>query len=162
MKTLVGLLMISCLAIAGCGDDGHHHHDGDAHLFCQGDEETLVADLTRLGDQGVFQVTILDWEPDPLVVGNNSFTIAVTDAAGVPVDGITFDVVETWQRVHDHGTPVAPVVTPLANVGEFQIDDMNVIHTGSWLFRFGPTDGVDSDFVEFNFGVACPPDDHAH
>ncbi len=162
MRKLALLLGLTVFAFAGCGDDhDHNHDDGEAHLFCQGDEQTLVAGMTTLGDQGVFNVTILDWGPDPLIVGNNSFTIAITDALDAPVDGITFDMVQTWARVHNHGTPVVPVVTPLANTGEFQIDDLNVIHTGSWLFQFAPSDGVNADYVEFNFGVACPPD-HNH
>jgi len=155
------VLMLAVLALplaAACGDDGHHHDDGEGHLFCQGDEEVLTTGMSKLGDSGLFKVHLLDWAPDPLLVGNNSFTIEVTDDQDVPVDGITFDTLETWQRVHDHGTPVVAVVTAGANVGEWQVDDMNVIHTGSWLFRFGPNDGTNSDFIEFNFGIECPPD----
>lgn len=155
MRSLLLVLTVCLPLIAACGD-GHDHHHGDEHLFCQGDEQTISAGLTQLGDEGVFAIEILDWAPDPLIVGNNSFTIRVTDPAGTPADGITFDVAETWQRVHDHGTPVTATVTPLANPGEFQIDDLNVIHTGSWLFRFAPTDGVDADLVVFNFGIQCP------
>jgi hypothetical protein len=157
MKRLSVLLIASLLVVAACGDDGHHHHEGDEHLFCQGDEDTIAVGLSRLGEDGNFKIEILDWDPDPLIVGNNSLTLLVTDDQDVPVDGITFDTAETWQRVHDHGSPVVPVITELANVGEFQIDDLNVIHTGSWLFRFGPTDGVVSDYIVFNFGVQCPP-----
>jgi len=34
------------------------HHDDEAHLFCQGDEQTLVANMVGVGDQGNFNVTI--------------------------------------------------------------------------------------------------------
>jgi hypothetical protein len=101
-------------------------------------------------------VHILSTDPATLAVDNNTFVLRVTDPNDTPVDGITFDVAETWQRVHDHGTPVVAVVTPLANTGEFEISMMNVIHTCSWLFRFGPNDGTNDDYVVFNFGVQCP------
>jgi hypothetical protein len=155
MRSLIALVMLVSVA-AACGDDGHDHdHDGE-HLLCQGDEETFTPGMSKLGDNGFFKLHILSIAPDPLAVDNNTFTVRVTDPSDTPVDGITFDVAETWQRVHDHGTPVVSVVTPLANTGEFEISPLNVIHTGSWLFRFGPNDGTNADYVVFNFGVQCP------
>lgn len=155
-KLIIGACAAALLA-AACGDD--HHHEGDEHLYCQGDEQTLVAGVSQLGDNGIYKITIQSWDPDPLIVGNNSLTILVTDPNDNPVD-VTLDVAETWQRIHDHGTPVVSIITPLSGTGEFQIDDLNIIHTGSWLFRFAPTDGTDSDFVVFNFGIQCPADPH--
>lgn len=153
-SVLASMLALSLLA--ACGDDGHDHdHDGD-HLLCQGDEETLTPGLSKLGANGFFKVHILSTDPSPLAVDDNTFVVRVTDPNDTALDGITFDVVETWQRVHDHGTPVVAQVTALANTGEFQVDKMNVIHTGSWLFRFGPNDGTNADSIEFNFGIECP------
>ena len=155
MRPALALLLLA----AACHDHGDHSHgDDDAHLYCQGDEDTLSRGLTRAGENGDLQVRIDDYTPDPLMVGDNSFTITVLDAAGDPVDGATLDYAESWQRIHDHGTPIEVVITAGDSPGELTVEHMNVIHTGSWLFRFAPNDGTVSDFVEFNFGIQCPPD----
>ena len=160
MRTV--LASLAALALAACHGHGdghdHDHGDEDAHLFCQGDEETATAGMAKLGTQGSYQVRIDSFTPDPLLVGDNSFNITILDANGDPVDGATLDLAETWQRVHDHGTPIEVSITEGANPGELTIDQMNVVHTGSWLFRFAPASGGTSDFVEFNFGIECPPD----
>jgi hypothetical protein len=112
----------------------------------------------RRSRQGSLQIRIDDYTPDPRIVGDNSLTITILDAAGDPVDGATLELAETWQRIHDHGTPIETTITAGANPGELVVDQMNIVHTGSWLFRFAPAAGGNSDFVEFNFGVECPPD----
>lgn len=148
---------------SACHDHGDHDHgDDDAHLYCQGDEDPLSAGMVGAGTNGDLQLRIDKYTPDPLIVGDNSFTVTVVDDAGDPVDGATIDMAETWQRVHDHGTPIEPVITAGEDPGAFTVAQMNVIHTGSWLFRFAPTDGNGTaDFVEFNFGIECPPDPDA-
>lgn len=148
------LFVLGILATLSCGD-GHDHEHGDVdHESCLGDEEEPQG-ASKLGEEGRFKVHILATEPAPLLVGNNSFTIRITDPEDNPVEGVTFDILETWQRLHNHGSPVVPQTTALEDPGEFQIDDLNVIHPGSWLFRFGPRAGDQSDFIEFNFGVEC-------
>lgn len=158
MNQIAAALCLLILPAVACDGHDHDHGDGDAHLFCQGDEEAITANMSKTGTMNNFKVHILSWNPDPLVVGNNVFNIRVTDTSDTAIDGISFDVTETWARVHDHGTPVTPTVTAGSGTGEFEIKDMNVVHTGSWLFRFGPNNGTLSDFVEFNFGIQCPPD----
>lgn len=152
------VLPLALLLAAECHDHGDHDHgDDDAHLFCQGDEDALNRGMARAGTDGNFQIRIDDYTPDPLVVGDNTFVLTILDADGAPVDGASLAVAETWQRVHDHGTPIETIITANTNPGELTVEQLNIIHTGSWLFRFSPTDGTDADFVEFNFGIECPP-----
>ena len=146
-------IALAVVTAVACGDDDHDHEVD--HEMCFGDEDVLAPGLSKQGTDGNFTVEIVSYDPDPLIVGNNDFVIDVTDAANAPVTGATFDVLETWQRVHDHGTPVTAMATELQD-GQYEVVDMNVVHRGSWLFRFGPNDGTNSDFVEWNFGVDCP------
>lgn len=157
----LALLAIAALQlpVADCGhghDDDDHSHEGEAHLYCQGDEDPLEVGFSKAGEMGNLEIQIVDWAPDPLVVeGSNSLTVRLAEIGGGAVDG-SIDEVEIWQRVHDHGVPEAPQVAAGASPGEFVVSNMKVLHTGSWLFRFDVSGGGTSDFIELNFGIECP------
>ncbi len=150
VSVVLGLSAIA--GLSACGSDGH----GEDHLLCFGDENPASAGTALVGDMGNLKVHVVSIAPNPLIVGENSVTLRITDTSDQAVAGATVTAAEVYQRVHDHGTPSVPEFTSLANDGEVRIDKLGVVHTGSWYFRFNVEAGGNSDFVEFTFGIDCP------
>src|SRR5438270_5475269 len=79
--------------------------DSGPVVSCDGDPrvDTYVANLAKKSQAGM-QVMLVASDPAPPIVGNNTWTLKVTDAGGAPV---TADVtVATWMPDHGHTASV--------------------------------------------------------
>jgi len=159
VKYLVSALLLSTLALAGCGDDssgdGHDHdHDGDASMSFDCTMETraeaYVANLEKSGT--LYKVSLVS-DPAPPLKGDNSWTIKVTDAAsGDPVDGLTVDS-DPQMPDHGHGTPKQETVTPGQNPGEYMLDPINLWMPGYWEVTINLSSGAASDSVMYKICI---------
>ena len=144
--------LLACVALSlvagGCGDDGHDHDHMD-HEMCTGDEQAFAVGAVASGD--AYTLELISAEPNPPIVGDNTFVVELTDGSGAPVEGAAVTA-ESWQHVHDHGTPVVATVSDLGG-GQYEAGPLNVIHKGSWEFRFAIDSGKTSDFAFFHFCV---------
>ena len=82
------------------------------------------------------QVTIA---PDPPVVGKNTLTIQVTDAASLPVAGVTVTVDATMPAM-GHGSNDVPVVTDKGG-GTYEATPLTFQMAGSWQVTVKATNG---------------------
>ncbi|MEN0063653.1 MAG: FixH family protein [Myxococcota bacterium] len=79
-------------------------------------------------------VALEDAAPAPLDVGDNAWTLSVTDAGGAPLTGLT-PLVRPWMPLHGHG--VSPTHYPGEEVadGVYQVEIFDVIMPGLWEFH---------------------------
>ena len=85
------------------------------------------------GDGGKVHVELRTRPDQPPSRGVENLSLAVTDEAGVPLDGLTIDVVP-WMPAMGHGASVKPQVTALGN-GHYTVDNVDFVMPGQWQIR---------------------------
>jgi hypothetical protein len=78
--------------------------------------------------------------------------VAITDAAGVPVDDATIQVDGGMPR-HGHGLPTRPRVTRALGNGLYEIEGVRFNMGGWWEFRLVIDAASRSDVVTFNLAL---------
>jgi len=96
--------------------------------------EAYMAGMSTGSAAGRFQVELVSSEPGPPQKGNNTWTIAVTDAAAAAQAGLTV-VVETFMPDHGHGSSVRAMVEPLGQTGQYRLSPVNLFMDGVWEVR---------------------------
>ena len=91
-------------------------------------------------DTGALHVEIRS-SPDPLVRGQNVGQVAVTDASGQPVDGLSLMLLP-WMPSHGHGTSVQPAISPAAETGVFVANPLYLFMSGQWELRMTFDGGI--------------------
>ena len=99
-----------------------------------GQATTDLCPLTTFdGDSGKVHVELRTRPDQPPSRGVENLSLAVTDEAGVPLDGLTIDVVP-WMPAMGHGASVKPQVTALGN-GHYTVDNVDFVMPGQWQIR---------------------------
>jgi len=142
---------------AGCGGGGSPAMtgpDGAVFAACANDlrADVYAAGMDKTGKDQKLTVKLMSSDPGPPIKGTNAWTIAVTDAAGQPVDGATITVTP-YMPDHNHGTSVKAVVTPLSG-GSYAIAPLYFFMAGLWQTTLQVQSGDSSDSVVFAFCVA--------
>jgi hypothetical protein len=152
-----------CATIEDCGDgmicdihDGQgtcqhdHGHDTD-EPDCAADTRTdeYAVGLSKTGT--FVTATFVSADPAPPALDDNTWVLSFSDA-GVPLDGLEITVTPTMPD-HGHGTPVAAVVTPTGEAGQYSITPINLFMAGYWEIAFDITQGAEHDAVVFGFCV---------
>ena len=78
--------------------------------------------------------------------------VAITDAAGSPVDDATIQV-DGGMPQHGHGLPTRPRVTRALGNGLYEIEGVRFNMGGWWEFRLAITAPSGSDVVTFNLAL---------
>ncbi|MEQ1567452.1 MAG: FixH family protein [Myxococcota bacterium] len=135
---------------AGC--DGGVELDGTSPEpdppNCDG-ASTYVAGFSVVSAAGL-TVTLVDAVPAPPDVGDNLWTVTVTDAAGAPVSGLASELTP-WMPLHAHGLvpPAYPLVEKAA--GSYAVDPFDLIMPGLWEFTLDVGSEGAPDPVVFRF-----------
>jgi hypothetical protein len=118
------------LSVAACGD-GHNHGTADAGYDCsiEDRDDTFVAGLEKLGDNGTLTFRLASSTPAPPSRGDNTWMIDVL-GGGSPVTGATLTLTP-FMPDHRHGTPITPVVTEQLG-GQYQATPVNLWMPGLW------------------------------
>ena len=132
----MGRVLVLVLA-AGCsGTDGVTLDDGGPDPTetedCLG-AETFVAGISKTTTSGLL-VAIGTATPTPPDVGDNTWTISVTDADG-PVDDLKIDLVP-WMPLHGHGLTPPTYRAVSSGDGTYAVPTFDLIMPGTWEFRF--------------------------
>lgn len=106
--------------IVGCGSD---------------EPPAIVADqfvipLLKQSHDGELSVSLTGATPSPPAKGNNEWSLEITDADGLPVENLDFDVV-LFMPEHGHGSS-ATTVAAGANPGDYNVTRINFIMGGIW------------------------------
>ena len=126
--------------VVGCsggGDDvtldhGHHHDDSGMTVDCDG-AEPFVAGMSATTSESGATVAITAADPTPPDVGDNSWTLAISDASG-PVEGLTVTVTP-WMPLHGHGLTPADYAAADEGGGAYAVAPFDLIMPGLWEFR---------------------------
>ena len=130
------------LVLAGCdkGDDSsddhaHSHETGDtgeqpADCTAETRDDEFMIGLSKTGTTAT--VTLVAADPVPPILGDNSWTLAITDAGGEPITDAQITTVMPMMPDHGHGTSVAAEVTATDNPAEFVVSPVNLFMAGLW------------------------------
>jgi hypothetical protein len=120
--------------------------------------DAYKAGMQKPSENGNLLVTLLESQPGPPAIGNNSWTIAVQDAVA-PDSGsaerndLSISAVP-WMPDHGHGTSIVPTVTPKGSDGQYTINPLYLFMAGLWqvtlhMSATGPAQVTDQ--VVFSF-----------
>jgi hypothetical protein len=82
----------------------------------------------------------------------HTLRVAVTDAAGVPVDDANIQI-DGGMPQHGHGLPTRPRVTRALGHGLYEIEGVRFNMGGWWEFKLAITAPSGSDVVTFNLAL---------
>jgi hypothetical protein len=123
--------------------------------FCSSEENVapeFAMPMIEMGDQQLFEVSIVKADPPAPAQGSNVWTVQVNDAAGDPVEDAELTV-KCSMPGHNHGCAVRPTVTNLGD-GKYQFDPLIFTMSKNWNVTF-TVQGVDgtSDFARFSLCI---------
>jgi hypothetical protein len=119
-------------------------NDPRAQLYAVGLEATTTSGT---------KVSFVAANPAPPLMGENTWTIMVTDAQSAPVSGATI-ALKPFMPDHGHGSSIVPQVTPMAADGTYQVTLIDLFMPGIWqnTFTITPATGP-VETVVFTFCV---------
>jgi hypothetical protein len=146
-------LISALLLVNACSDEGDGGGTGGTSgAPCDGAGETYSAGMSKPGQAGKLTFTLLDSKPVPPGVGDNVWTMTVTDATSAPVGGATV-IVKTWMPEHGHSSSTQAVVTE-PEPGKYLLDPVNLMMPGLWEVTIEATPaGGTTDSAMFAFCV---------
>jgi hypothetical protein len=138
------------------GDDAvGFDFDADTFIPCTGDPrgEHYAPGMSKLGPKGQLTVSLLSSDPGPPIKGNNTWTMLVADGTKAPIAGATLKVLP-YMPDHNHGTIVKPVITALAEAGQYKVTPLYLFMPGIWEVTFTvSTPAGAQDAVVFRFCI---------
>jgi hypothetical protein len=146
---LLILLLIALLAVA-CGASEEDEATPTMGAMAMPDTpEELDTAMTRLTDQGVFEVTISS-NLDPLILNEiHSWTVHVDSPNGDPVEAAQIGV-NGGMPEHNHGFPTTPEITDELGGGDYLLEGVKFSMAGWWELTLDITSGDQHDSVTFN------------
>jgi hypothetical protein len=144
---VAALAVVAAVATTGCG----HlmmmmHGNNDARPA-----ETEFGTGPRTSASRQFTATL---QPDQPLRPRRMQTVrvAITDAAGVPVDDATIQI-DGGMPQHGHGLPTRPRVTRALGNGLYEIEGVRFNMGGWWEFKVAINTPSGSDIVTFNLAL---------
>ena len=107
--------------------------EGAEFVDCVNDPRAdhYAAGMEKLGPAGKLRIKLVTSVPSPPTRGQNTWTIEVSDAAGMAQAGAKVKVAP-FMPDHGHGPPVMPVVTPGATSGVYGVTPVYLYMAGLW------------------------------
>lgn len=120
-----------------------------AGLFSGDVPDDLELALERSTDAGLYVAEIAPVD-QPVVIGAmHSWTVALTDANGNPVETAEIGV-DGGMPQHGHGLPTAPAVTKSLGDGRFLIEGVKFNMPGWWEINLSIDGPAGTDTITFN------------
>jgi hypothetical protein len=151
MKSSI-LLFAALFTALSCGseNDGGGSGGGGGDGKCAGALE-YHAGIQKAGLEGHYTIAILQASPAPPHIGDNTWTVRVTDASGAPVDGATL-ILGTWMPAHEHPGGRGTTVTPKGD-GTYELAPVNFNMDELWETTI-TVEASETDSVMFPFCIA--------
>ena len=139
-------VILGCVALAtvGCdtgdGEDAGDEaaDDGTMMLRCASEDRAEDFHLGLEKDGTAHRVTFTDAEPAEPIRGLNTWTIALSDLEGAPMEGMELSIVP-WMPDHGHGSPQPVEVTDIGE-GQYTLDPVNLFMAGYWEVTISAAD----------------------
>ncbi len=149
------MIVAAALTLGACGDGDELALDGGVipaqTADCTG-TEAFVAGVST-ATPGGRTVALLDANPTPPDVGDNSWVVEVSDASGA-LTGLQLSV-RPWMPLHGHGVSPPTYGSTDHGDGTYTIDAFDLIMPGTWEFTVdvGVSDAAPDEAV-FSFCAA--------
>lgn len=156
MRHLVGfgLIAISSFAAGSCmGDDGSTPPDETVNCDTITDKDEFTIGLTKTGDAGLLNFSIVSGDPAPPIRGDNTWVIDVTAQAGAAPITDAQMTVKPFMPAHQHGAGKTVVVEPMPTAGQYQLSPINLWMPGVWETTINVTSATGTDKVVFKFCI---------
>jgi hypothetical protein len=142
------------LASAACGTTPTEDPPVDCAKVTNAD--TFVVGLEKVGTGGMLDFKMMSAEPAPPMRGDNVWVMQInamsSGTVGNPVTGASMTATP-FMPSHQHGSPIAVVVTPMANAGQYKLDPVNLWMPGVWETTLAVSTPGGSDNVMFRFCI---------
>ena len=140
-------------SLSGCADD-----DTDVGSNVCDDMDTAYdaysVGLTKIGDQGVVRVRIMEATPAPPGRGINAWQFQILEMdSDQLVSGATVTAVEPFMPAHGHGTNTDPIIDNSSANGEVPVDDIDLRMPGVWTVTVDVDNGGTPDSATFAFCI---------
>jgi len=149
-------LALNCLFSLALSELGCSGDDSQEQVVsCESDAraDAYADHLSKTSASGRLTITLNSGTPAPPSRGDNSWTIRVTDAAGMPLSDRHFTV-SPFMPDHGHGTAIKPIIVSRAD-GIYEVTRINFFMGGLWRVTIADVEATDpADAVEFVFCVA--------
>ena len=144
---VVTLTLAAAIAVTGCGHLMMMTHGGDVARPAASEFGTGP----RASASRQFTATL---QPDQPLRPRRMQTlrVAITDAAGAPVDDATIQI-DGGMPQHGHGLPTKPRVTRALGNGLYEIEGVRFNMGGWWEFKLAINSPTGSDIVTFNLAL---------
>jgi len=128
-------LVLAALVAGGGGCES----SSDDVLPCADDgrAEDYVAGMSETGTAG-YTLTLMDSNPGPPALGDNRWSIEITDPAGNTAPGLELEV-STLMVDHEHRSPIRPTILDNGE-GRYVVDPVNLFMPGYWEVTFDVVD----------------------
>jgi hypothetical protein len=158
-------LCLALLLLMGCGSPASDA-DSDDNAVTAGDDdapEEVDAGSLPCGGRGrdlhdlsvtgeALSLEVLELQPDPPVVGDNSFRVAL-ELEGEPLVGASDDIiVSPTMPDHGHGTPVTVGIFE-SGQGIYQLEPVNTFMAGYWQISVEVDSESGTGWVQFGVCV---------
>jgi hypothetical protein len=144
---VAALALVAAVAVTGCGH---------LMMMVHGKDVARPADIEfgtgpRASASRQFTATL---QPDQPLRPRRMQTVrvAITDAAGVPVDDATIQI-DGGMPQHGHGLPTRPRVTRALGNGLYEIEGVRFNMGGWWEFKLSIATAAGTDLVTFNLNL---------
>lgn len=118
--------------------------------------DTFVIGLEKAGTAGALDFKMMSADPAPPARGDNTWVVQINAMAsgtvGSPVNGASM-AATPFMPSHQHGSPVAVVVTSMAGAGQYKLSPVNMWMPGVWETTLDVSTGAASDSVVFRFCI---------
>lgn len=162
LHLLLALPLSFAPALLGCDDGSSTDNQEDSgtesgeHMMAdcsmEDRDDEFAIGLSKSGEATV--VSFVAADPAPPAMGDNTWTVTVSDPGGEPLADASITAVTPKMPDHGHGTPVEAVATATANPGEFTITPVNLFMAGYWEVTLDiDAGGGTTDSVVFAFCV---------
>jgi hypothetical protein len=144
---VAALALVAAVAVTGCGHVMMMMHGSDVARPA----ETEFGTGPRASASRQFTATL---QPDQPLRPRRMQTVrvAITDAAGAPVDNATIQI-DGGMPQHGHGLPTRPRVTRALGNGLYEIEGVRFNMGGWWEFKLAINAPSGSDIVTFNLAL---------
>jgi len=144
---IAALSLVAAVAVTGCGHLMMMTHGSDIARPA----ETEFGIGPRASASRQFTATL---QPDQPLRPRRMQTVrvAITDAAGAPVDNATIRI-DGGMPQHGHGLPTRPRVTRALGNGLYEIEGVRFNMGGWWEFKLAINAPSGSDIVTFNLAL---------
>jgi hypothetical protein len=144
---VAALAVVAAVAVTGCGHVMMMMHGNNVAR----PSATEFGTGPRASASRQFNATL---QPDQPLRPRRMHTVrvAITDAAGVPVDDATIQI-DGGMPQHGHGLPTRPRVTRALGNGLYEIEGVRFNMGGWWEFKLAINAVSGSDVVTFNLAL---------